>query len=101
MLAYGDVLTVDTAQGITSDEHIGAMPAGSRVVTSGKAYVAGSRHRARHHLVGSMGAELREAQSRRMSGLPQMTPAESTREAWANLTRNLQRQPDKESALAL
>ena len=101
MLAYGDVLTVDTAQGITSHEHIGAMPAGSRAVTSGKAYVAGSRHIIRHHLVGSMGAEMREAQTRRMSGLPQMTPAEATREAWANLTRNLSRVAEKESALAL
>jgi conjugative relaxase-like TrwC/TraI family protein len=101
LLAYGDVLTIDTAQGITSDEHIDAMPAGSRAITRGKAYVAASRHRVRHHLVGSMGAELREAQSRRMSGLPQMTPAEATREAWANLTRNLQRQADKESALAM
>ena len=101
MLAYGDVLTVDTAQGITSDEHIGAMPAGSGAVTSGKAYVAGSRHRVRHYLVGSMGAELREAQTRRMSGLPQMTPYESTREAWANLSRNLSRIAEKESALGL
>jgi conjugative relaxase-like TrwC/TraI family protein len=101
LLAYGDVLTVDTAQGITSDEHIGAMPAGSKAVTGGKAYVAGSRHRVRHYLVGSMGAEMREAQTRRMSGLPQMTPQESTREAWANLTRNLQRQVEKESALTL
>ena len=101
LLAYGDVLTVDTAQGITSDEHIGAMPAGSGAITRGKAYVAGSRHRTRHYLVGSMGAELREAQTRRMSGLPQMTPAEATREAWANLSRNLSRIAEKESALAL
>jgi conjugative relaxase-like TrwC/TraI family protein len=101
MLAYGDVLTVDTAQGITSHEHIGAMPNGSGAVTSGKAYVAGSRHIIRHHLVGSMGAEMREAQSRRMSGLPQMAPAEAAREAWANLARNLSRVAEKESALAL
>jgi phage/plasmid primase-like uncharacterized protein len=101
MLAYGDVLTVDTAQGITSDEHIGAMPAGSSAITSGKAYVAGSRHRVRHYLVGSMGAELREVQTRRMSGLPEMTPQEAAREAWVNLTRNLSRTTEKESALAL
>lgn len=101
LLAYGDVLTVDSAQGITSDEHIDAMPAGSSRVTGFKAYVAGSRHRTRHYMVGSMGAELREVQSRRMSGLPQMTAPEAAREAWNNLSRNLQRQPDKESALAL
>nr|WP_294516040.1 MobF family relaxase [uncultured Rhodopila sp.] len=101
MLAYGDVLTIDTAQGITSHEHIGAMPGGSSAVTSGKAYVAGSRHTTRHYLVGSAGAETREAQSRRMSGLPQMTPAEMTREAWSNLTRNLSRVTEQASALAL
>jgi conjugative relaxase-like TrwC/TraI family protein len=100
-LAYGDVLTVDTAQGLTSNEHIGAMPAGSSAIMAGKAYVAGSRHITRHHLVASQGAELREVHSRRMSGLPQMTPAESTREAWENLTRNLSRIAEKESALAL
>jgi phage/plasmid primase-like uncharacterized protein len=101
MLAYGDVLTIDTAQGITSHEHIGALPAGSSTVTSGKACVQGSRHTARHYLVASAGAETREAESRRMSGLPKMTPAECTESAWANMTRNLARLVEKESALAL
>jgi phage/plasmid primase-like uncharacterized protein len=101
LLGSGEVLTTDSSQGITSDEHIDAMPAGSSAVPRGKAYVAASRHRVRHHLVGSMGAEMREAQTRRMSGLPQMTAAEATREAWANLVRNLQRQVEKDSALAM
>jgi conjugative relaxase-like TrwC/TraI family protein len=101
LLGSGEVLTTDSSQGITSDEHIDAMPAGSRAVPRGKAYVAASRHRVRHHLVGSMGAEMREAKTRRMSGLPEMTPAEATREAWANLTRNLRRQVEKDSALAM
>jgi phage/plasmid primase-like uncharacterized protein len=100
-LAYGDVLTIDTAQGLTSNEHIGAMPAGSSAIMAGKAYVAGSRHVTRHYLVASQGAELREVQARRMSGLPQMTPVESTREAWSNLTRNLSRIAEKDSALEL
>jgi phage/plasmid primase-like uncharacterized protein len=101
MLAYGDVLTIDTAQGITSHEHIGALPAGSRAVTSGKACVQGSRHTARHHLVASAGAETKEAEGRRMSGLPKMTPVESTEAAWANLTRNLARITEKDSALTM
>ncbi len=100
-LAYGDVLTIDTAQGLTSSEHISAMPAGSGAIMAGKAYVAGSRHTTRHYLVASQGAELREVQARRMSGLPQMTPAESTSAAWANLTRNLSRIAEKDSALDL
>jgi conjugative relaxase-like TrwC/TraI family protein len=101
MLAYGDVLTIDTAQGITSHEHIDATPAGSSAVASGKAYVKGSRHIVRHHLVGSMGAELREAESRRMSGLPKMKPPEATQAAWDNMTRNLARVVEKDSALAM
>jgi phage/plasmid primase-like uncharacterized protein len=101
LLGTGEVLTTDTAQGITSDEHIDAMPAGSSAVPRGKAYVAASRHRVRHYLVASQGAELREVQTRRMSGLPQMTPAEGIREAWNNLGKNLQRQAEKESALAM
>jgi phage/plasmid primase-like uncharacterized protein len=101
MLAYGEVLTIDTAQGITSHEHISAMPAGSSAVTSGKAYVQGSRHTARHYLVGSAGAETREAESRRMSGLPKLAPVESTEAAWANMTRNLARITEKDSALAM
>lgn len=101
LLGSGEVLTVDSSQGITSHEHIDALPAGSAAVNGFKAYVAASRHRIRHYLVGSMGAELREVHNRRMSGLPQMSPHEADREAWANLVRNLEKRPKKESALDL
>ena len=100
LLAHGDCLTIDSSQGITSDEHINALPAGSRAVPGGKAYVAASRHRVRSYLVGSQGAELREVQERRPSGLPALTPEQGAREAWANVVRNFQRETLKESALA-
>ena len=58
-LAYGDCLTIDSSQGLTSDEHVNALPGGSRSVQGFKAYVAESRHRVAAWLVGSMGAELR------------------------------------------
>ena len=45
MLGPGHALTIDAAQGITSDEHINALPRGSAGVTAFKAYVAESRAR--------------------------------------------------------
>jgi hypothetical protein len=44
LLGFGHALTIDAAQGITSDEHINAMPRGSSGATAFKAYVAESRH---------------------------------------------------------
>lgn len=100
LLGYGDCLTIDSSQGITSDEHINALPAGSKAVQGFKAYVAESRHRVRSWLVGSMGAEMREVRASRPSGLPSPTPEQAEAAAWANLTKNLENQPLKESALA-
>ena len=41
--AYGDALTIDTTQGLTSTEHIEAMPADTRAVDAFKADTSGSR----------------------------------------------------------
>ncbi len=99
-LTYGDTGTIDSSQGITSDEHINALPAGSKAAQGFSAYVAESRHRVQSWMVGSMGAEMREALTRRPMGLPAPDTAEERRrEAWANVTRNLERQSLKESAL--
>ena len=100
-LTYGDAGTIDSSQGITSDEHINALPSGSKAAQGFSAYVAESRHRVRSWMVGSMGAEMREALTRRPMGLPAPDTAEERRrEAWANVTRNLERQSLKEGALA-
>lgn len=100
-LTYGDAGTIDSSQGITSDEHINALPAGSKAAQGFKAYVAESRHRVQSWIVGSIGAEMREALTRRPMGLPApATAEEARREAWANVVRNLERQTPKESALA-
>jgi hypothetical protein len=99
-LTYGDAGTIDSSQGITSDEHINALPSGSKDAQGFKTYVAESRHRVRSYMVGSMGAEMREAQGRRPMGLPgPATTADARREVWANVVRNLERAPVKESAL--
>ncbi|QEO18767.1 MobF family relaxase [Acetobacter vaccinii] len=43
-LGFGHAMTIDAAQGITSDEHINAMPRGTATMTGFTAYVAESRH---------------------------------------------------------
>ena len=45
MLGFGHAMTVDAAQGITSEEHINALPRGTGGMTGFKAYVAESRAR--------------------------------------------------------
>lgn len=96
-LSYGDVLTIDATQGLTSTEHIEAMPGGTRAVNAYKAYTAASRHRRATYLVVAEGAERREISGRRPLGDPR-----PIREAdvWANIGRNLSRQPEQDSALA-
>lgn len=96
-LAYGDVLTIDAAQGITSTEHIAALPGGSRAVDGFKAYVAASRHRQRTFLVTSDGAERQEVVSRRPLG--DMRPI-TAQDVLDNMARNLSRQEAKGTATA-
>ena len=43
LLGFGHTLTIDSAQGITSGEHINALPRGSAGISSFKGYVAESR----------------------------------------------------------
>jgi hypothetical protein len=95
-LSYGDVLSIDATQGLTSTEHIEAMPAGTQPVNAYKAYTQASRHRETSWLVTSDGAERREIASRRPLGDPR-----PIREAdvWVNMARNLSRAPEKASAL--
>ncbi|WP_158601027.1 MobF family relaxase [Teichococcus wenyumeiae] len=95
-LAPGDVLTIDAAQGITSSEHINAMPAGSAGVQGFKGYTAESRHKDAAWLITSDGAERREVMARRALG--DARPV-GTADVWENVARNLARQPAKASAL--
>jgi len=97
-LSYGDVLSIDAIQGNTSTEHIDAMPSGSSAVNSFKSYVAKSRSREATWLVVADGRERGEITERRALGttLP-ITEAD----VWANVARNLSRQPEKELATDL
>ncbi len=96
-LTYGDVLSIDAMQGATSTEHINAMPAGSKAVNSFKGYVAESRYRQASWLVTSDGAERQEVVGRRPLGDQRRVGSE---DVWANVARNLSRQPEKVSSLA-
>jgi hypothetical protein len=96
-LAYGHALTHDAAQGITSDEHINAMPDGSRAVNSRRAYPAESRQRDTTWLVTNEAAERRQIASRIPIGTFQ-----PIREAdiWRNVGDNLGRADMRQSATA-
>jgi hypothetical protein len=69
--SYGEVLTIDSAQGLTSStEHVQAMPGGTQAVTAYKAYTVTGRHRVAGYLVTSGRAEWREVAARRPLGDP-------------------------------
>jgi phage/plasmid primase-like uncharacterized protein len=97
-LTYGDVITIDAIQSATSTEHINALPSGSDSVQSFKAYVAQSRSRETTWLVVADGRERSEIMSRRALG--NVEPINED-DVWANVARNLSRQPDKELATDL
>jgi hypothetical protein len=72
MLGFGHALTIDAAQGITSDEHINALPRGRSGVTAFTSYVAESRGSGTTWTVISEGA-LYEAERHRQA-LGDITP---------------------------
>lgn len=97
-LGYGDVLSIDATQGLTSTEHIEAIPRGSKAVDAHRAYTQGSRHRERTWLITSDGAERREIVGRRPLG-----DSRPIRQAdiLDNMARNMERRDRRSSALAL
>ncbi|MFL5252958.1 MAG: MobF family relaxase [Rhodopila sp.] len=98
MLAYGDAMTIHTAQGSTTKEHIFALPAGSRTVDGNLGYSAGTRHRAASFLVTSEAAERGEVRKRRP--LNDIRPV-SEADKWANVAHALAYQPERDTAFCL
>ena len=85
-------LTIDAAQGITSDEHIDALPRGTAGVTAFTSYVAESRSRGTTWTVISEGAVL-EAERHRQA-LGDITPI--TRERlWERAAEDMSEKPYK------
>lgn len=97
-LTYGDVLTTNSAQGETVDDHVHAMPGGTKNVNGFAAYTSGSRHRHATHVITSDGAERDEVSRRRPLG--DLRPVREW-DVLQNIARNLSRQPEKTSALAI
>ena len=98
LLGYGHCLTVDSAQGITSGEHINALPRGSAGITAFKGYVAESRH---EHAAWTMVGEWAEWEAERVSR-PLGDQREITEaDLWARTARNMAAKPYKSLGIDL
>ena len=97
-LTYGDVLTTNSAQGETVDDHIHAMPGGTKGVNGFAAYTSGSRHRRSVYIMVSDGAERDDVSRHRPLG--DQRPVREW-DVIQNMARNLSRQPEKVSAIAI
>ena len=97
-ITYGYAMTTNTAQGITSAEHIFVCPRGSQTTDGHRSYVSGSRHRDRDYWLTSEGAEKQEVVNRRPLGDPR--PVGSA-DLWMNWARNISRAPEKLNATDL
>jgi len=98
LLGYGHCLTVDSAQGITSGEHINALPRGSAGITAFKGYVAESRH---EHAAWTMVGEWAEREAERMSR-PLGDGREITEaDLWARTAKNMAAKPYKSLGIDL
>ncbi len=98
LLGYGHCLTVDSAQGITSGEHINALPRGSAGITAFKGYVAESRH---EHAAWTMVGEWAEREAERMSR-PLGDQREITEaDLWARTAKNMAAKPYKSLGIDL
>jgi len=98
LLGYGHCLTVDSAQGITSGEHINALPRGSAGITAFKSYVAESRHEyAAWTMVGEWAEYEAERMSRPLGDQRKITEAD----LWARTAKNMAAKPYKSLGIDL
>jgi hypothetical protein len=97
-LAYGDSLTIYSAQGSTSREHIFTLPNGSGEITAYTAYSAATRHKERAYLLTSEVAERTAVRvSRPVNSIHEITLADK----WANVAKRLSYQPRRDTATAM
>lgn len=99
LIGQGDCLTVDSAQGATSDADCClALPKGSEGMDAGRFYVAMSRHRGLSWIVLGEGAERRAVAGRRPLGDARpIRPAD----LWSHAAVAFSRRPASETALDL
>ena len=98
LLGFGHALTIDAAQGITSDEHINALPRGTSGVTGFTSYVAESRSVGTTWTVVSEAA-LYEAERHRQA-LGDITPI-THKKLWDRASADMSHKPYKSLAIDL
>ena len=91
-LGFGHAMTIDAAQGITSDEHINALPRGSSGITAFKAYVAESRATATTWTMVSEAATLEAVKRGRALGDPTPITSETL---WTRVGEDMAAKPYK------
>ena len=84
------MLTIDSIQGVTSEESIVVMPRGSDLVDAFRGYTAASRHRGRSYIVCSEAAERAALERRRPIGASRTVTED---EIWDRIAVNLTREP--------
>ena len=97
-LAYGDALTINAAQGMTTNSFIISLPSGSRAIDANDAYSAGTRQRDWSCIItnGQAGsAEVR--QSRALND----TRAITLDDQWGNVGKHFAQKSQKDLALSL
>jgi hypothetical protein len=92
LVGFGHAMTVDAAQGITSDEHINALPRGTAGMTGFTAYVAESRARGTTWTMISDEATFDAVRSRRALG--DLTPIKAE-DMWSKVAEDMSAKPYK------
>ncbi len=92
LLGFGHALTIDSAQGITSGEHINALRRGTAGITAFKSYVAESRHVSQVHTIISEAAIFEAVKRERALGdRSEITP----RHLWDRVATDMSEKPYK------
>jgi hypothetical protein len=92
LVGFGHAMTIDAAQGITSDEHINALPRGTAGMTGFTAYVAESRARGTTWTMISDEATFDAVRSRRALG--DLTPIKAE-DMWDKVAEDMAAKPYK------
>jgi len=98
LLGFGQALTIDSAQGITSGEHINALPRGTAGITAFKSYVAESRHVTQVHTIISEAATFEAVKRERALG--DQEPI-TTGHLWKRVAKDMSDKPYKSLATNL
>ena len=95
LLGFGHTLTIDSAQGITSDEHINALPRGTAGITAFKSYVAESRHVSQSWTIISEAATFEAVRRTRALGDRELILSEHL---WERVSKDMSDKPYKSLA---